>query len=115
MPPYTCDVSDDSSNAIPGGVIHTYQKYDPQRFPMPDAAPADVVTPAFEHMLTYGSLREFTEEELAEAIEIDPSQIQGLGPSLGSLIAMLEERKRRILETYEVQSARKQAGVVFRE
>ncbi len=35
-----------------GGIIHTYRKYDPQHFPMPDAQPPDMVSPAFEHMLT---------------------------------------------------------------
>ena len=52
---------------------------------------------AFEHMLTYGSLRELTEEELARAVRLDPSQIAGLGPSLDTLMAMLRERKRKIL------------------
>ena len=49
-----------------GGVIHTYQQYDPKTFPSPTSPPPDLVSPAFEHMLTYGSMREFTEEELAE-------------------------------------------------
>jgi len=38
-----------------------------------------------------------------------------LGPSLDSLIAMLEERKQRILETYEVDSARKAAAQDYRD
>ena len=83
---------------MPGGIVHTYLGYDPVRFPMPAAEAPDMVTPAFEHMLAYGSLGELTPEQLAEAVEIDPSQIQGLGPSLSSLLAMLEERKRRILK-----------------
>lgn len=90
----------------PGGVIQTYRKYDPQRFPMPDAEPPDMVSPAFEHMLAYGRSRPLTPEELADAIELDPRQIAGLGPSLDMLRAMLEERKRRILATYETQQAR---------
>lgn len=98
-----------------GGVIHTYLGYDPKNFPMPAAKAPDLVTPAFEHMLEFGNLRDFTEEELAGAIEIDPSQIQGLGPSLSSLLAMLEERKRRILETYEVRGVREAATTRFRE
>ena len=47
-----------------GGVIHTYQKYDPVAFPSPTAPPPDLVTPAFEHLLYFGSTRRLTEEEL---------------------------------------------------
>ena len=60
-----------------GGVIHTYQKYDPKNFPSPTEPPPDLVSPAFEHMLMYGSMRELTDEELARAIHLDPSQIAG--------------------------------------
>jgi len=98
----------------PGGVIHTYRGYDPQKFPMPASAPPDLVTPAFEHMLAYGSLRSLSEEELAEAIELDPREIKGLGPSLSSLIAMLKERKRKILETYETETVRQVADAAVR-
>src|SRR5262245_55373235 len=84
-----------------GGIIHTYQKYDPTHFPSPTAEAPDLVSPAFEHWVHYGSSRRLTEEELARAVHIDPSQIRGLGPSLEALMAMLRERKRRILETYE--------------
>ncbi len=96
----------------PGGIVHTYRKYDPQRFPMPDADPPDLVSPMFEHLMAYGRMRELTPEQLANAVELDPSQIAGMGPSIDALIAMLEERKRRILETYEtsaVQAAAHQA------
>lgn len=93
--------------------MHTYRKYDPQRFPLPDAQRPDLVTPAFEHMLTFGSMRNLTPEQLAEAIEIDPRQIRGLGPSLDNLRALLEERKRRILITYEVQTVRHAAQQAF--
>ena len=48
-----------------GGIIHTYQKYDPVEFPSPTAPPPDLVSPAFEHLLAYGSTRRLTEEELA--------------------------------------------------
>ena len=92
-----------------GGVIHTYQQYDPRSFPSPTAPPADLVSPAFEHMLAYGSMREFTEDELANAIRLDPGQFAGLGPSLDALIAMLKERRERILSTYETDSVRKKA------
>src|SRR5215471_2353797 len=94
-----------------GGIIHTYQKFDPVHFPSPTAPPPDLVSPAFEHLLYYGSARRLTEEELARAVRIDPSQIRGLGPSIEVLLAMLRERKRKILETYEtgqVQSAARQ-------
>lgn len=98
-----------------GGIVHTYQQYDPARFPSPSQPPPDVVSPAFEHMLQWGSMREFTEEELANAIRLDPGQFAGLGPSLDALIAMLEERKRRILEKYETDSVRQQAEQQFSE
>ena len=92
-----------------GGIIHTYQQYDPRSFPSPTQPPADLVSPAFEHMLAYGSMREFTEEELANAIRLDPGQFAGLGPSLDALIAMLKERRERILSTYETDSVLKKA------
>ena len=102
----------DNPNRL-GGVIHTYQKYDPLKFPSPTTPPPDLVTPAFEHMLEHGSLDGLTDEELANAVEIDPSQIMNLGPSLGALQAMLEERKRKILETYETRQAQKEAAKTF--
>ena len=49
-------------------------------------------------------MRELTEEELANAIRLDPGQFQGLGPSLEALITLLEERRRRILAKYETDS-----------
>src|SRR5947199_7660466 len=98
-----------------GGIIHTYQKYDPVEFPSPTAEPPDLVSPAFEHMLRFGSTRELTEEELANAIHLDPSQIAGLGPSLESLMEMLKERKRRILETYETDHAQQEAARNFQD
>jgi len=97
----------------PGGVIHAYQKYDPTQFPPPNQPPPDLVSPAFEQALMYGNYRELTEEELARAVRLDPSQIQGLGPSLDMLRAMLEERKRRILETYETRIVEKKARKAF--
>src|SRR6516164_7073278 len=92
-----------------GGIIHTYQKYDPVQFPSPSAPPPDLVTPAFEHLLYFGSMRRLTEEELARAVRIDPSQIRGLGPSIEALKAILEERKRKILETYETDQVQNEA------
>ena len=96
-----------------GGVVHTYQKYDPRRFPSPTEPPPDLVSPALEHMLYYGSTRHLTEEELARAVRLDPSQIAGLGPSLDALLALLLERKRKILEKYETDSVQQIAGSAF--
>jgi uncharacterized protein with von Willebrand factor type A (vWA) domain len=98
-----------------GGVIHTYQKYDPAEFPSPTAEAPDLVSPAMEHLLFYGSARKLTEEELARAVRIDPRQIAGLGPSLETLKEMLRERKRRILETYETDTVQQEAERAFRE
>lgn len=97
-----------------GGVVHTYQKYDPAKFPSPTAPPPDFVSPAFEHALMYGNYRELTEEELARAIELDPSQIAGLGPSLEYLRKLLEERKQKILAKYETHAVEKKATKSFR-
>jgi uncharacterized protein with von Willebrand factor type A (vWA) domain len=98
-----------SSKERLGGVIHTYQKYDPVEFPSPTAPPPDLVSPAFEHLLYYGSTRRLTEEELARAVRIDPSQIRGLGASLEYLMEMLRQRKRKILETYETDQVQHEA------
>jgi uncharacterized protein with von Willebrand factor type A (vWA) domain len=84
-----------------GGIIHTYQKYDPVNLPSPTAPPPDLVTPAMEHLLFYGNTRRLTPEELARAVRLNASQIKGLGPSLEALMEILRERKRKILETYE--------------
>ncbi len=99
----------------PGGIIHTYQKYDPVNFPSPTAPPPDMVSPLFEHMLTFGDTEEFTEEQLRNAIRLDASQIAGLGPSLDSIKEMLLERKRKILSTYETNHVRSLAKNSFRE
>jgi uncharacterized protein with von Willebrand factor type A (vWA) domain len=98
-----------------GGVIHTYQKYDPVRFPSPTQEPPDLVSPAFEHMLAYGHMRELTEEELSRAIRLDPSQIANLGPSLEALMEMLLERKRKILATYETDRVQADARRAYRQ
>ena len=81
---------DKNDPARRGGVIHTYQKYDPKAFPSPTEPPPDLVSPAFEHMLTYGRMRDLTEEELARAIRLDPGQFAGLGPSIDAMLEMLE-------------------------
>lgn len=97
-----------------GGVIHTYQKYDPARFPSPTQPPPDLVSPAFEHLLHYGDLTELSEEDLARMVKIDPSQIAGLGPTIDHLRQLLLERKRKILETYETKAVQKEAEQAFR-
>lgn len=96
-----------------GGIIHSYQRYDPKRFPSPTQPPPDMVSPVFEHMLMFGDARELTEEELARAVRIDPAQIAGFGPSIDALIAMLEERKRKILATYETEAVQREAAASF--
>jgi uncharacterized protein with von Willebrand factor type A (vWA) domain len=96
-----------------GGVIHAYQQYDPKRFPSPTQPPPDLVSSAFEHMLMFGERRELTEEELARAVRIDPSQIAGLGPSIDALLAMLRERKRKILERFEAKKVKCAAAQAF--
>jgi uncharacterized protein with von Willebrand factor type A (vWA) domain len=96
-----------------GGIIHTYRKFDPVHFPSPTAPPPDLVSPAFEHLMLYGSARRLTEEELARAVRIDPSQIAGLGPSLEALMEILRERKRKILQTYETSKVEAEARQNF--
>lgn len=97
-----------------GGVLHTYQKYDPLHFPSPTAEPPDVVSPLMEQLLRFGSHRRLTPEELSRAVRIDPSQVAGLGPSIDWIRAILLERKRKLLETYETETVQKQAAREFR-
>lgn len=98
-----------------GGIIHTYQRYDPKNFPSPTQPPPDFVSPAFEHMLRFGETRELTDAELARAVHLDIKQIAGLGPSLESLRKMLEERKRKILEKWETSKVRGEADKAFQK
>src|SRR5262245_17578465 len=98
-----------------GGIIHTYQKYDPVNLPAPTPAPPGLVSPALEHLLMFGDARRLTDEELARAIHLDPSQIAGLGPSLDALMAMLLERKRKILAKYETESVQGTARKEFQK
>ncbi|MFN7020815.1 MAG: VWA domain-containing protein [Phycisphaerales bacterium] len=102
-----------SDRAAPGGLVHAYLGYDPKVFPSPTAQPPDLAGAAFDFAMQFGDSREVTEEQLAAAIRIDPSQIAGLGPSLQSLIAMLEERKARILSTYQTETARREAAAAY--
>src|SRR5436305_8094963 len=104
---------DSHDKQTPGGIVHTYQKYDPVHFPSPTAPPPDLVSPLFDHLLMYGDTDEFTEEQLANAIRLDASQIAGLGPSLQAIKEMLLERKRKILDTYETKAVQKIAAEAF--
>jgi uncharacterized protein with von Willebrand factor type A (vWA) domain len=96
-----------------GGIVHTYQRYDPVNFPSP-TPPPDIISPLMNQMLAFGDRDEFTEEQLANAIHIDASQIAGLGPSIDALRDILLERKRKILETYETQTVRQTATKAYR-
>lgn len=111
--------ADGSGEATPrgraAGLVHAYLGFDPGSFPSPTAPPPDVAGAAFDFALQFGDLAEFTDEQLANAIRVDTSQIAGLGPSLQSLIAMLEERKARILATYTPESARKEAAKAYHD
>lgn len=98
-----------------GGIVHTYQRYDPARIPPPRLPQVDLVTPAVEHLLEFGSIDELTEEQLAQAVVLDPDQIKGLGRSLDSIKRQLEERRQKILERYETDGVRKKARNAFRE
>ena len=106
---------DPNERLTPGGIVHTYQKYDPVNFPSPTAPPPDMVSPMMEHLLEFGDADGFTEEQLRDAIRLDASQIAGLGPSLDSIKRALLERKRKILETYETKHVRKLAATAFRQ
>lgn len=107
-------MSEQQDKQTPGGIVHTYQRYDPVNFPSPTAPPPDLVSPLMNHMLAFGDASEFTEEQLANAIHLDASQIAGLGPSIDALKEMLLERKRKILETYETKAVQKLAADAFR-
>jgi len=98
---------------LSGGIIHTYLRFDPVRFPSPNQPPPDLVTPAFDHLLSTGSMRRLTEEELARAVRLDPSQLANLGPSLDSLRRILEEKKRKILETHSTDEVMFEARQSF--
>lgn len=103
------------SKLPPGGVIHTYQKYDPVNFPSPTAEPPDLASAAMEHMLANGDMQEFTEEELANAIEIDPSQISGFIFGIDNIMQRLRERKAKILATYETGHVQRLAQQQFKD
>jgi uncharacterized protein with von Willebrand factor type A (vWA) domain len=106
--------SDPNPNRL-GGVIHTYQKYDPVNIPSPTQPPPDLVSPAFQHMLEYGSLEDFTDEQLANAVRLHPSQLANLGPTMDSLKQQLLERKRKILEKYETKAVTKEAERAYQD
>lgn len=107
--------SDPSGARGQGGIVHTYQQYDPMRLPSPRAENPDLVSPVFDHMLTWGSMRELSEEELAKAIRLSPDQFAGMGPSLDALIEMLKKRREKILSTWETRNVEKKAEQRFSE
>jgi len=107
-------MSDANPNRL-GGVIHVYQKYDPVNVPGPNQPPPDLVSGAFQHMLEYGSMEDYTDEQLANAIRIDPSQISNFGPSMDNLRQQLLERKRKILEQYETTAAVRAAEKAYQD
>jgi uncharacterized protein with von Willebrand factor type A (vWA) domain len=109
------DAMSEQEQQTPGGIVHTYQKYDPVHFPSPTAPPPDMVSPLMNHLLEFGDTDEFTEEQLRNAIRLDASQIAGLGPSLNAIKQMLLERKRKILATYETKHVKKLAANSFRD
>jgi uncharacterized protein with von Willebrand factor type A (vWA) domain len=97
-----------------GGIVHAYQKYDPVRIPPPrPTGTSDMLSGVMEHALTFGDLDELTEEQLAEAVVLDPEQIRGLGPSLAALKQMLEERRRKILERFETAAVQRETRQRF--
>jgi len=100
-----------------GGIVHTYQRYDPQRIPPPRTPAPDVVSGFMEHLLEFGEVadQEFTAEQLAAAIDLDPAEFANLGPSLDVLKRRLEEARRKILERYETDSVQKAARRQFRD
>ncbi len=99
----------------PGGVVHVYQKFNPVHFPSPTQPMPDLVSPAMEHLLTFGTLRELSEEELARAVQLDPSMIAGLGPSLDAIIEMLKQKKAKILAAYETDGVRAEAEQAYQK
>ncbi|MCC6125651.1 MAG: hypothetical protein IT426_11860 [Pirellulales bacterium] len=98
-----------------GGIIHAYQRYDPRNIPSPLSEQPDVLSGAFEHLLAFGEMRDLTDEELARAVRLDPRQIAGLEPSLESLMELLRQRKKKILETYETERVQAAARRRYRE
>ncbi len=100
-----------------GGIVHSYQRYDPARIPPPRPPEADIVSAMMEHILAVGDLEEIvlTPEQLADAIVLDPEQLKGLGPSIDSLKRRLEEHRQKILERYETESVRKRARRDYRD
>ena len=87
----------------------------PGQLPQPDRAAAGPGLAALRAHAHFGDTEEFTEEELANAIRLDASQIAGLGPSIDALSEMLLERKRKILATYETKHVQKLAADAFRD
>ena len=61
---------DPHETTTPGGIVHTYQKYDPVNFPSPTAPPPDLVSPLFDHLLTYGDTDEFGAQAVENKVHV---------------------------------------------
>src|SRR5438445_139775 len=95
----------------PGGVIHTYQRYDPKTFPSPTQPPPDVVSSAFDHLLAYGSLREkYQVDELAAKYEFTGRT----GLTIAQALAVKEELEEidKLLKQLEEAARTAQIAVI---
>jgi uncharacterized protein with von Willebrand factor type A (vWA) domain len=108
-------LNSDRTDKPRGGILHTYSKYDPIKIPGPSQQQADIVTPMMNQMLSWGSQRSLTDEEMARAIKLDPSQLSQLGPSIDYMKAVLEDQKEKLLQKYETKSVRKKASKAFQK
>jgi hypothetical protein len=81
-----------------GGIVHTYQRYDPARIPPPRPPEIDLVTPAMEHLLEFGDSSELTEEQLADFEAAFPAAIADARGVAELLPAEVAARKREDLE-----------------
>jgi uncharacterized protein with von Willebrand factor type A (vWA) domain len=97
--------------------VHAYQQYDPKQFPPPTQPPTPMSDELMDRLLAMGDLDDLSDEDLANAIRLDPAtaaeMMARMGPPLASIRRMLLERKRKILETYEVDSAQQEAARQF--
>ena len=98
-----------------GGIVQTYMKYDPVKFPSPTQPPSDIISSLFNGILASGDSRELTADELARAVRLDPEQFPGFVPCIDQMQAVLEERKQKILSTYETKSVHLKARKRFKK
>ena len=69
-----------------GGVVHSYQKYDPARCPSPTQPPPDMAGMGMEHLLAYGGRRELTDEGLAARNRLVIETVRDRGIPLAGVI-----------------------------